>query len=54
MDIPDAPERFYANVNTSMNLTKNSAYVSVTLLADLVLVGPHVDIESLSHLLSAL
>lgn len=38
MSIPDSPELFYGTVNTALNMTKNSAYVSVTLLADLLLV----------------
>lgn len=33
-----SPERFFSIVNTPLNMTKNSAYVSVTLLSDLLLV----------------
>ena len=37
-NVPGAPDKFFAIVDTSLNMTKNSAYVSVTLLADLLLV----------------
>lgn len=39
MYIPNAPEAFFANVDTSLNITKTAAYVAVTLLADALLVS---------------
>ena len=39
MDIASSPETFYANVDTKLNLMKNSAYVTTTLMADLVIVS---------------
>ncbi|KAF8718308.1 hypothetical protein AX14_011912 [Amanita brunnescens Koide BX004] len=37
-DIPNAPEAFYANVDTSLNITKNAAVVCATLIADALLI----------------
>jgi hypothetical protein len=38
MDIPGSPDKYYANVNTALNMTKNSLYVTETLLSDALLV----------------
>lgn len=38
MDVASSPEIFYANVDTKLNLMKNSTYVTTTLMADLVIV----------------
>ncbi|CAL1707467.1 unnamed protein product [Somion occarium] len=37
MEIPGSPEKFYANVDTKLNLIKNSSYITTTLIADAVL-----------------
>ena len=42
-DIPNAPEAFYANVDTSLNITKNAAVVCATLIADALLVSHYTD-----------
>ncbi|KIM90157.1 hypothetical protein PILCRDRAFT_173807 [Piloderma croceum F 1598] len=38
MDVPGSPEKYYAIVNTALDRTKTSTYVSETLLADTLLV----------------
>jgi len=38
MDIPGSPDRYYANINTALNLSKNSFYIADTLLSDALLV----------------
>lgn len=38
MNVAGAAELYYANVDTSLTMTKNASYVSATLLADLLLV----------------
>ncbi|CAL1707483.1 unnamed protein product [Somion occarium] len=38
MDVASAPETFYANVDTRLNMLKNSTYVTTTLIADMVIV----------------
>lgn len=37
MDIPGSPDRYYDNINTSLNLSKNSFYIADTLLSDALL-----------------
>lgn len=39
MSIGGSAEAYYANVNTHLNITKNAAYCSATLLADALLVN---------------
>jgi hypothetical protein len=38
MSVEDYPTKFYANVDTGLNLTKNATWCSVTLLADMLLI----------------
>jgi len=38
MDRPGSPTRYFANVDTHLNITKNASYVSTTLLSDALLV----------------
>ena len=38
MSTPPYPETFYADLNTKLNLTKNSSYVVITLIADMIIV----------------
>jgi hypothetical protein len=39
MDVGGASEKYFANVDTALNMTKNSAYTSATIVADLLLVS---------------
>ena len=39
MSSASSAEHFYANVDTKLNLMKNSAYVTTTLIADMVIVS---------------
>lgn len=39
LSVGGAAEAYYANVNTHLNITKNAAYCSATLLADALLVS---------------
>ena len=54
MDVPGSPEKYYAIVNTALDRTKTSTYVSETLLADTLLVNNsfiyHARTIELSHL----
>lgn len=38
MHLPGSPEKYYANVDTALVMTKNASYVSTTLLSDALLV----------------
>lgn len=38
MDEANAPEKFYANVDTKLVMTKNATYTCVTLLSDALLI----------------
>ena len=39
MDTALSPEEYYANVDTNLNMIKTAAYVTTTLIADLVIVS---------------
>jgi len=38
MDLPGSPEKYYANVNTALTMTKNASFISESLLVDILLV----------------
>jgi len=38
MDYPGSPEKYYANVDTALVMTKNASYITATLLSDALLV----------------